>query len=228
MNRDESNSPARQRAAIVLCGGQSRRMGVPKAGLPWKGTHLLGTVAERLEPVCHTLIAVGSLEERLAADLQRCWSGRLVLALDEHTGCGPLEGIRIGLQAAREFADAAFVTPCDTPELHPDLVAALFDKLGDADAVIPCRAGRVYGLTAIYHTRLLPELNRRVAAGQLRVADLADLPNACRVDPEWLRTFDPHLESLTNLNRPGDYLELLKKTGQTCPPELLAQWNVEP
>ena len=59
-------------------------------------------------------------------------------------------------------------------------------------------------LLAIYRPRLLPELERRIARGELALQTLLREVNTLFVPEQDLRALDPALASLRNLNRPED------------------------
>src|SRR5438270_839418 len=46
--------------------------------------------------------------------------------------------------------------------------------------------------------------------------------NTCRIGVDELRAFDPQLNTLRNLNRPGDYLDALREAGFEPPDSVLA------
>lgn len=126
------------RAGIVLCGGRSSRMGRAKAWLPWFGASMIEHVVDQLRPVVDELLVVTSAE----LDLPRL-PARVVL--DRKPECGPLAGIREGLEAAT--AEYAFVASVDAPYLSQGFVEEMF-AFGIAAA--PVSENRVQVLSAIY------------------------------------------------------------------------------
>jgi len=75
-------------------------------------------------------------------------------------------------------------------------------------------------MTAIYRTEYHVEIGNRVKANDLRVSDLAAAFSARCIEADALRTADPDLDSMTNVNSVSDYRELLERLGLECPPEL--------
>ena len=55
-----------------------------------------------------------------------------------------------------------------------------------------------------------------------------DEVNTRRVPVETLRSVDPALRTLTNLNRPEDYLQALADAGLEAPPEVLQRLQGDP
>src|SRR5438034_650269 len=75
------------------------------------------------------------------------------------------------------------------------------------------RMGLANPLAAVYRTTVLPHVQELLAADQLRPAFLFDRVQTVRVPVEELRSADPQLATLRNLNRPEDYLSALREAG---------------
>src|SRR3954468_6744923 len=92
---------------IVLCGGQSSRMGRPKAWLPFGDELMLPRVVRLLSEVVRPIIVVAAPERKVPpvpADVQ--------VVRDEAKGRGPLQGLAAGLVALEGQADAAYLSSC--------------------------------------------------------------------------------------------------------------------
>lgn len=204
-----------KRCAIVLCGGKSSRMGTDKAALPFGAESLATRVVGVLRQVValERIVVVAAAEQRLP----RMPAG-LIIARDLRPERGPLEGIAAGLRAAAPLAECAFVTACDVPLLRAEFVARLFIIAEAAAAegfpiTVPGDEVKCYPLTGVYHTEVLPAVERRLAADQLRVRDLfQDVPTRY-VPLEDLRDVDPELASLENVNHPQEYRRALNHVG---------------
>src|ERR1700686_3246875 len=102
---------------IVLCGGKSTRMGVPKATLPFGPETMLQRVVRLLGTVVSPIVAVAAREQvlpELPADA--------IVPRDEREEKGPLEGLRAGLSALPASVEVAYATSCDVPLLVPAFV----------------------------------------------------------------------------------------------------------
>src|SRR4051812_32950647 len=97
---------------IVLCGGRSTRMGVPKATLPFGPETMLQRVVGLLGGVVSPIVVVAARDQ----SLPQLPEG-VLMTQDEREQRGPLEGLRAGLKALPESVDAAYVTSCDVPLL---------------------------------------------------------------------------------------------------------------
>ncbi len=108
--RDNSCARRLSVAGIVLCGGRSRRMGRPKAWLPFAGETMLSRVTRVLRQAVEPIVVVAAQVEdvpRLPSDV--------LLVRDEEEGLGPLAGLAAGLKFLEGRADAAYLSSCDVP-----------------------------------------------------------------------------------------------------------------
>ena len=200
----------------MLCGGQSSRLGIDKQELVFEGKTFLETIVLALQPIASRIVLVGNVNP----DRHQLTDSVLVTQ-DQRSGKGPLEGIRVGLEALSNDYEYAFVSSCDVPLLTGDLVEFLFARMSGADAIVPTKGPRRYGMTAIYRTQLHTAIGQRIQQNKLRVCNLAEGFKVTNIDAEELRVVDPELDTLTNINSVEDYFRLLKRFGQRCPEKLL-------
>ncbi len=200
---------------IVLCGGQSRRMGSSKAWLPFGPERMLQRVLRLLGEVVEPLVVVAAPEQ----DLPTLPEAVLVVR-DRERGRGPLEGLRAGLTAIAPGAEAAYATGCDVPLLQPDFVRLLIEQLDDHRIAVPVDGQFHHPLAAVYRTDVVGEIDTLLAEDRLRPLFLFDAVSTCRVPVERLRAVDPQLQTLANLNRPEDYLAALATAGLEAPPKV--------
>ena len=193
---------------IVLAGGRSSRMGTPKAALEWHGSTLLrricGLVERSVDGPVVVVRAAGQALPELPASIE--------VVEDAREGRGPLQGLAAGLAALSGRATAVYVSSTDVPLLHPAFVRRVVGALtGDVDVVLPLAGGFPHPLSAAYRTSLLALVERLVAADRLRPAFLFEECRVTRLDEAALLAdpvlagFDPALDSVLNLNEPGDY-----------------------
>jgi molybdopterin-guanine dinucleotide biosynthesis protein A len=205
---------------IVLCGGKSSRMGWPKVTLPFGAESLLERVLRRLGEAVQPLVVVASPEQQLPA-----LPANVGIVRDEREGRGPLEGLCAGLSAMHGRATAAFASGCDAPLLSPDFVRRMVESLGPHDIAVPVDGSLYHPLAAVYRVSVLPHIRRLLAADRLRPAFLFEETDTRKVPVETLRSVDPELHSLANLNYPRDYLRALADAGLEAPPEVLRRWR---
>ena len=115
--------------AFVLAGGQSRRMGRPKALLELEGVPFLERVLTTLAQTIPRVFIAGTPPEpeRFAK-----WE----IVPDSIVGEGVLSGLHAGLLACR--GEWAFCGCCDAPALDPRVPGILWEEAdGTHDAVVP-------------------------------------------------------------------------------------------
>jgi molybdenum cofactor guanylyltransferase len=193
---------------IVLCGGKSTRMGVPKAGLLFGDETMLQRVVRLLGTVVAPIVVVAA-RDQLLPELP----DDVILTRDERDARGPLEGLRAGLKALPESVDAAYVTSCDVPLLVPDFAERMIDLLGDHDVAVMEIDGFTHPLSAVYRRSTLPQIESLLAQDRLRPAFLFDAVRTKRVQAIDMLSADPQLRTLRNLNTPADYREALVEAG---------------
>ncbi|MGH3236599.1 MAG: molybdenum cofactor guanylyltransferase, partial [Streptosporangiaceae bacterium] len=209
-------------AGVVLAGGRSSRMGAPKAALEWHGSTLLrrtaGILARAAGGPVVVVRAPGQDLPALPPDVE--------VVDDPREGKGPVQGLAAGLAAIADRADAAFVSSTDMPFLHPAFVRRVLRAVAEgADVGLPVARGYPQPLAAAYRTALAPVAERLVAAGRLRPAFLFEeclvsrLDEAALKDDPVLAALDPGLDSVVNINEPGEY-----RTARSQPaPEVTVQ-----
>lgn len=187
-------------AAIILCGGESRRMGRAKALLPWGQVTLLEHVVATLTPLATSVIVVAAPEQELPP-----LPPEVLVVRDAIAGEGPLRGLEAGLNALAGRAEAAFVCGCDMPELSPALIGHVAKFLGDHAALVIEHEGHWQPLHSLYRVDLLPALQAALAAGERSPQRWLRSVDPFVVAAETLREFDPELRSLRNMNTPEEY-----------------------
>jgi molybdenum cofactor guanylyltransferase len=195
-------------AGIVLAGGRSSRMGTPKTALEWHGSTLLRRTVGVLARVTDGPVLVVRAPGQALPELPP----QVDVVDDPREGLGPVQGLAAGLAAAAGRADVAFVCSTDLPFLHPAFVRRVLRAVGDgADVSLPVARGYPQPLAAAYRTALAPVAERLVAEGRLRPAFLFEECAVTRLDEATLRgdpilaALDPELDSVLNINEPGEY-----------------------
>ncbi len=180
-------------------------MGTDKAWLPFGSETMLQRVVRILGEAVEPVIVVAAGTARLP---ELPVEARIVF--DRRPERGPLEGLAAGFAALADDSvasnpttgeiPAAYVTSCDAPLLLPAFVRRIVELLGSADIAIPKVEGRLHPLAAVYRLTVLPHIERRLAANQLRLTELVEDLHARIVEPQEFRDIDPQLQSLRNIN----------------------------
>lgn len=122
-----------RRAALVLAGGRSVRMGRSKATLPWGETTMLETVVDTLLAACARVVVVAHAGQRLPPLPPNAIRVDDPTELDDQ---GPLVGVHAGLSALHDD-QVVYLAATDKPQLSAEHVRWMFERLGDADAALP-------------------------------------------------------------------------------------------
>lgn len=196
--------------AIILCGGKSTRMGRDKATLPFGSECMLQRVVRLMGQVVplRNIVVVAATDQDLPP-----LPPEIVIAHDLRPERGPLEGLAAGLRAVRGDIDAVYATSCDVPLLVPAFVRRMFELLEQSEIAVP-RDGEFYHpLAAVYRRSVLKYAQALLDSNQLRLRFLFDAARTREIDVEDLRSVDPQLDTLKNLNTPDDYLAALTAAG---------------
>lgn len=197
---------------VILCGGESRRMGRSKARLPLGGVPLLVRVAEALRAE----LGPGGAIVVVAApgqDLPEL-PEEVTVVRDPVGGRGPLQGIAAGLRGLPQWVELAYVSGTDAPFLRPGWIPLLARWVGAGDCAVPEAAGFRQPLAALY--RRAPAASAAevlLGEGATRLLDLLDRLRGVVVPERELRAVDPELMTLRNLNTPEDYERALREWG---------------
>jgi molybdenum cofactor guanylyltransferase len=190
---------------IVLCGGQSSRMGKPKAWLPFGNELLLQRVVRLLQNAASPVIVVAAPDQ----DLPRL-PDDVIVRHDPEPHRGPLQGLQIGLQALQPHVEAAYVTGCDYPFVTVNWIRFLDEQLPGHDIVVPHVNGHFQPLSAIYRTNLSDIALALLKNQHFRLLDLFDKVRTKTVSEIECLLIDPLFQSLRNVNTPEEYAVALQ------------------
>ena len=186
-------------SAIVLAGGLSRRLGRDKAVVPFNGVPLIGRVICRLSGLTAETVVVVNSQAR-AAELPLPVSAKTVV--DIYPDSGSLGGIYTGLSGAEN--EWGFVVACDMPFLNAGLIQYMLGLRGGYDAVVPVLEGYPEPTHAAYSRTCLPHIERRLKAGQLKIAGFFDDVRVRYVPVSEIDVYDRDHLSFFNVNTPED------------------------
>lgn len=193
----EASEIAESFSALILAGGESRRMGdVDKTLLEVDGRSLTERVADVMRPLFAEVIVASGVRGKFA-DL----AGVREVA-DRARGVGPLAGMLAGLAACR--TDWAFVVAADMPSLDPALILRVAAAAGSEVLAAAPRHGRFREpLHAAYHRDAIAEIERFLDEGGRSVNRLLD-----RIPVRWVDVDEDEAKCFKNINRPADLEDL--------------------
>jgi molybdenum cofactor guanylyltransferase len=159
--------------ALVLAGGQSRRMGQDKAWVSWRGQTLLHHVVDTLraqQPFAPHEIWLSAPQH----DPRHPALGFAAVIPDDsaHVGAGPLAGMLAGLQRCK--SPWLLVVPCDTPCLPKDLLHQLARAVDEQHLVAVAatttpQGPRVHPVVALIHGSCAPVIAEQLERGERRL-----------------------------------------------------------
>ncbi len=127
-------------AAVILAGGASRRMGRPKALLPFRGQTILDRLIGLYQAFCSPVIVVlGHSADTIRAGILH--GGEVLFAVNPDPERGQLSSLQCGLELA---PGNVLFTPVDYPAVKPTTVEMSVRRFqtGDAMIVAPSYHGR--------------------------------------------------------------------------------------
>jgi molybdopterin-guanine dinucleotide biosynthesis protein A len=186
------------RTIAVQAGGQSRRMRRDKALVPLGGRPMIEMLLRRVHGLAEDVLVTTNRPQDYAFLGVR-------LASDPVPGAGALAGLRTALAAA--WGETVLVLACDLPFVARPLLEHLLARAGEADVVIPRRAGEYEPLLAVYARSVLPAVDSALASGRGRVISFFPDVRVLTIEPEEWEGFDPEGLSFFNVNTPEDLAE---------------------
>lgn len=128
------------KSCILLCGGQSRRMGQDKGSMNIHGKPMIIHILSTLDDEIDEAIIVLNDKTRIAKYKEfikpEDYSYRIKFVEDEIKNKGPLSGILTGLKNID--GDYALVLPCDSPYITKNHIHTLFNEVSDVyDCIVP-------------------------------------------------------------------------------------------
>lgn len=169
-------TPVEDIAAVVLAGGEGRRIGGAKPQRRLGGRTLLA----------HALARAGAFSDRVGLAVrhpaQAGDAGAATVILDAPVE-GPLGGLTAALAYAREQGRAAVLTlPADMPFAPPDLAARLGAALGPHVAAIAASGGRLHPVCGLWRVAALDSLPAYAASGRRSLRGFAEAAGFTAVD----------------------------------------------
>ncbi len=192
-----------QCTAVIIAGGQSRRMGIDKRFLTIGGESFIERMLRLASSFAREVIVSLATEEQ-ASKLGTGDNFKVVL--DENPGKGPA----YALTTAAKHASYEYIAvmPVDSPLLEPELYYLLMREVRGYDAAVPVVRGFAEPLHAVYSTSALLS---KAQAGSKSMMALLTLLNVNFVPEEKLSSAGIEMLSFLNVNTPEEYKKLREK-----------------
>jgi len=195
-------------SAVILAGGESKRMGRDKAWLELDGKPLIQLAVEKVR-------ALGVQEIFISGRVGEDYSvlGCPVL-FDLEPGFGPIGGIERGLHACT--SPLLLVLAVDLPQMSVACLRNLVSRCDRLNGVVPRLNGQLEPLAAVYPKRCHAFAFAAVARAQYPARDFA----AACLDERAVRTFPVarrNAHCFLNWNQPSDRVATAGKTHSQKP-----------
>jgi molybdopterin-guanine dinucleotide biosynthesis protein A len=181
-------------SALILAGGESRRMGQDKAQMLFNERPLLQSMISIMQPLfVEVMISVRQPRPEIT----------LPQVCDVAAQHGPLAGLVSGLERVK--TPWLFAVACDMPFVTPAVISYLAQQRTNAQVVVPMVQGYAQPLCAFYAANcLVPARDCLYANGKHSLRALLEKLQVCYVSEDELKTVDPTLRSFFDLDTPQD------------------------
>lgn len=197
------------KSCIILCGGQSRRMGRDKGSLIIKDKPMIKYILSTLNNEMDEVIIVLNDAERIDKygefiDPQD-YNYEMRFVEDKIKNKGPISGILTGLENIS--TDYAIVFPCDNPFVTKNTIQTLFSEITeDIQAVVPYHDDKnklktSEPLHSIYNKNIIPIIKDLISKDSLHIKGVIE-----KIDTKFVLIDNKKIEKkeFRNLNRPED------------------------
>jgi molybdopterin-guanine dinucleotide biosynthesis protein A len=199
-----------ERAAVVLAGGFSKRLGQDKGLVKLAGKPLVTHVLERASEVVDEVLVVVSSESQKEAYSLVVPNENKIFVDDENVR-SPLIGALTGFANTR--AEYSLLLPCDTPFVSGKVIELLFETCVGVDAAVPRWPNDyIEPLQAVYMTSSALDATRQALGhGEIRPLNMIRLLRRTRyLSTLVIQQLDPHLTTFFNVNTPLDLVKAEK------------------
>ena len=191
-------------AGLILAAGESRRMGSPKALLPYRGQSFLDTLTALLGAVCSPVIVVLGAD---ADHVQAVAAPRAIFVRNTEYLRGQTSSLQCGLRAVPASASGVLFTLVDHPAVSADTLQWLLRPI-DAEKVRVPRYRSRKGHPIWFSRDLITEFLELDDTGAAR-----DVVRAHAADTAFIDVDDPGI--LADIDDPEAYRRLLETGGAT-------------
>lgn len=176
--------------AIILAGGESKRMGSDKGLMTQQGKPFVQTVIEAAKAVTSRIMIISNND-----DYKRF--GYPVYH-DIIPDKGPAGGIYTGLCNSKY--DANLVLSCDIPFAETSLISVLVSRFGKEDALFYSEGKNQHPLIGVYRRSLKDHFEKCLKSNKLKLTDILESVNV-----KTLEVPEPMKHQLRNINTKEDY-----------------------
>ena len=197
------------KSCIILCGGQSRRMGQDKGSMVIKDKPMIKHILSTLNYEINEATIVLNDSERIGKYKQFIdpteYSYKIKFVEDKIKNKGPLPGIMTGLENIN--SQYALILPCDSPYVTKNYINTIFNEINeDYQAIVPYHDSEnklktSEPLHSIYNKNIIPEIEYLISKDSLHIKGLIK-----KIETKFVLIDNKKIlkKEFRNLNRPTD------------------------
>ncbi|MBQ2832922.1 molybdenum cofactor guanylyltransferase [Methanobrevibacter sp.] len=197
------------KSCIILCGGQSRRMGRDKGSMIIQDKPMIKHILSTLNHQINEVVIVLNDKERIDRYCEFInpteYTYTITFAEDKIKNKGPMPGIMTGLSYIT--SDYSLVLPCDSPYVSKNYINTIFSEIDvDYQAIVPYhdtenKLKTSEPLHSIYSKNIIPIIEDLVNHDILHIKGLIE-----KIDAKFVLIDNKKIEKkeFRNLNRPSD------------------------
>ncbi|WP_296860851.1 molybdenum cofactor guanylyltransferase [uncultured Methanobrevibacter sp.] len=197
------------KSSIILCGGQSRRMGQDKGSMIIKDKPMIKYILSTLNNEIDEAIIVLNDCERISKYKDfinpNDYTYRIKFVEDKIKNKGPISGILTGLENIT--TEYAIVFPCDNPFISKNTIQTLFSEITEnLQAVVPYhdpenKLKTSEPLHSIYNKNIIPLINELILKDSLHIKGIIE-----KIETKYVLIDNKKIlkKEFRNLNRPED------------------------
>ena len=197
------------KTCIILCGGDSRRMGKDKGSMIIQNKpmikHILTTLNHQINEVIIVLKNYKRIEKYKEFIDLTSYDYKITICEDEIKNKGPLSGILTGLKHIND--QYALILPCDNPFISKRYINTIFNEIENKyQAIVPYhnkndKLKTSEPLHSIYHKNTIPIIQELLNEDTLHIKGLIE-----KIDTKFILIDNKKIEKkeFKNLNYPND------------------------
>ncbi len=191
--------------AVILAGGESKRLGYPKELIKLNNETLIEIILKHLTPLFEDIIIVTNRTEIKEAVPEKI---KIVEDIINDGRKSSIRGLHAGLKSSLSADN--FVLACDMPFVNTALIELMYNLLPGHDAVVPRIDGYVQPLYAFYKKDCYTYIEKRIAEGKFKLSDLYKGLKVYYVEKKQIESIDRNQRAFFNINTEADLLEAEK------------------
>ena len=206
---NENKKSENIKSCIILCGGQSRRMGQDKGSMLIQDKPMIKHILSTLNHEINEAIIVLNDKKRIAKYMQFIdptdYTYKINFVEDEIKNKGPLPGLMTGLENIT--GQYSLVLPCDSPYVTKNYINTIFNEINeDYQAIVPYHDSEnklktSEPLHSIYSKSIVPEIEDLISEDTLHIKGLIK-----KIETKFVLIDNKKIlkKEFRNLNRPSD------------------------